>query len=103
MTGARATSGGDGAGWADWCDRVGGLRGVAWGHSREADETSAFPGRARHYPRAADTNHRPGGQAATVAGYGGPGFHNWPAGHILRDNGSEAASSQPVPCSKFVR
>ena len=23
-----------------------------------------------------------GGKAATVAGYAGPGFHNWPSGHI---------------------
>ena len=30
-------------------------------------------------------NDDAGGQAATVAGYAGPGFHNWPAGHILRD------------------
>ena len=28
--------------------RVGGLKGVAWGHSRTADETSALPGPARH-------------------------------------------------------
>ena len=27
-------------------------------------------------------NHHPGGKAATVAGYAGPGFHNWPSGHI---------------------
>jgi hypothetical protein len=25
-----------------------------------------------------------GGQAATVAGYAGPGFHIWPPGHILQ-------------------
>jgi hypothetical protein len=31
MTGARATSGEDGPRWADWCDRVGDLKGVAWG------------------------------------------------------------------------
>jgi len=31
MTGARATSDGDGPRWADWGDRVGGLKGVAWG------------------------------------------------------------------------
>jgi hypothetical protein len=43
-------------------------------------------------------NDDAGGQAATVAGYAGPGFHNWPAGHILRDNGCEAGSSYPVPC-----
>ena len=27
-------------------------------------------------------NHQPRGQAATVAGDVGPGFHNWPPGHI---------------------
>jgi hypothetical protein len=31
MTGARATSGGDGARAPDWGDRGGGLKGVAWG------------------------------------------------------------------------
>ena len=31
---------------ADWGDRVGGLKGVACGHSRVADETSALPARA---------------------------------------------------------
>jgi hypothetical protein len=30
-------------------------------------------------------NHGAGGQAATVAGYAGPGFHTWPSGHILQD------------------
>ena len=41
--------------------------------------------------------------AATVAGYAGPGFHNWPSGHIAQDNGSETAFSHPVPCQKDVR
>ena len=27
-------------------------------------------------------NNHAGGQAAAVAGYAGPGFHNWPPGHI---------------------
>ena len=27
-------------------------------------------------------NHNTGGQAATVAGYAGPGCHTWPPGHI---------------------
>jgi hypothetical protein len=48
-------------------------------------------------------NHCTGGDAATVAGYAGPGFHNWPAGHIPQDNGSESASSQPAPYQKDVR
>jgi hypothetical protein len=48
-------------------------------------------------------NRCAGGDAATVAGYAGPGFHTWPAGHIPQDNGSETASSHPVPCQKDVR
>ena len=43
MTGARATSGGDGAHAPDWGDRVGGLRGVACGHLRAADEDVGAP------------------------------------------------------------
>ena len=46
--------------------------------------------------QAADTKRLRGGQAATVAGYAGPGFHTWPSGHILQDNGSESASTNPV-------
>ena len=38
-------------------------------------------------------NHHPGGKAATVAGYAGPGFHNWPSGHIDQGAGSETPSS----------
>ena len=30
-------------------------------------------------------NNHAGGQAATVAGYAGPGFHNWPPSHIPQD------------------
>jgi hypothetical protein len=30
-------------------------------------------------------NNNAGGQAATVAGYAGPGFHTWPSGHIPQD------------------
>ena len=29
--------------------------------------------------------HGAGGDAATVAGVAGPGFHNWPSGHIPQD------------------
>jgi hypothetical protein len=47
MTGARAISGGDGPRGADWGDRVGGLRGVACGHLRVADEDVGVPRRAR--------------------------------------------------------
>jgi hypothetical protein len=45
-------------------------------------------------------NNYAGGKAATVAGYAGPGFHTWPSGHIPQANGSETASSHPVPCQK---
>ena len=31
---------------------------------------------ARHFPRAADPKRLRVGQATTVAGYAGPGFHN---------------------------
>ena len=48
-------------------------------------------------------NNGAGGQAATVAGYGGPGFHTWPSGHILQDNGSESASTNPVTTKKTFR
>jgi hypothetical protein len=48
-------------------------------------------------------NNGAGGKAAAVAGYAGPGFHNWPSGYILQDNGSETASSHPAPCYKKVR
>ena len=47
--------------------------------------------------------HQQGGAAATVAGGADPGFHIWPTGHINQDNGSESASSRPVPCQKDVR
>ena len=30
-------------------------------------------------------NHGSDGKAAAVAGYVGPGFHNWPSGHIPQD------------------
>ena len=48
-------------------------------------------------------NNGAGGQAATVAGHAGPGFHTWPSGHIPQDNGSETASPHPAPCQKDVR
>ena len=32
---------------ADWCDRIGGLRGVACGHLRDADEDVGVPRGAR--------------------------------------------------------
>ena len=51
--------------------------------------------RARHIPQDTDPNPPTGGHAATVAGDAGPGFHTWPSGHILQDNGSESASDTP--------
>ena len=48
-------------------------------------------------------NRCAGGKAAAVAGYVGPGFHNWPQSHIPQNNGSESASPHPVPCQKVVR
>jgi hypothetical protein len=44
--------------------------------------------RARHIPRDTDPNPPTGGDAATVAGDAGPGFHTWPSGHILQDTAS---------------
>jgi hypothetical protein len=44
-----------------------------------------------------------GGGAASVAGYVGTGFHNWPPSHIPQDNGSETAASHRSPCQKDVR
>jgi hypothetical protein len=35
-----------------------------------------------------DTKRLPGGQAATVAGHVGPGFHNWPPGHTPQNTDS---------------
>jgi hypothetical protein len=49
MTGARAIAGGDGPRGADWGDRVGGLKGVACGHLRDADEDVGVP-RGAHAP-----------------------------------------------------
>ena len=44
------------------------------------------PGSATHgYKRSGSETDGAGGDAATVAGVAGPGFHTWPAGHILRD------------------
>ena len=40
-------------------------------------------------------NNGAGGEAATVAGYAGPGFHNWPSSHILQDT-----APNPLPRSR---
>ena len=38
-----------------------------------------------------------------LAGYAGPGFHNWLSGHIPQNNGSESAPPHPAPCQNDVR
>ncbi len=43
------------------------------------------PGSASAATENPDTKPPRGGQAATVAGDVGPGFHNWPSGHIPQD------------------
>ena len=59
--------------------------------------------RARHFPRAADTKRLRGGQAATVAGYAGPGFHNWPSGHIPQDTDTNPLRRIRLPTKKTFR
>ncbi len=44
----------------------------------------AAPGSATPATENPETKPPRGGQAAAVAGYAGPGFHNWPPGHILQ-------------------
>ena len=48
-------------------------------------------------------NNDPGGQAATVAGYAGPGFHTWPGSADVLVGEYETAASHPVLCLKNVR
>jgi hypothetical protein len=68
-------------------------------------------------------NNCAGGQAATVAGYAGPGFHTWPSGHIPQDTdtkpllrirlhakktfgevfGAATGVSEPVAMRRFTR
>ena len=47
-------------------------------------------------------NNGAGGQAATVAGYAGPGFHTWPSGHILQNTDSKPLLriQASAPCQK---
>ena len=59
--------------------------------------------RARHFPQAADTKRLRGGQAATVAGYAGPGFHNWPSGHIPQDTDTNPLRRIRLPTKKTFR
>ncbi len=44
---------------------------------------------APSYKKNPTQNHQPDGDAATVAGDVGPGFHTWPSGHILQDTDSQ--------------
>ena len=68
------------------------------------DEPRAIESRHRSIcPRAADPKRLHVGQAATVAGYAGPGFHNWPGSADVLVGESESASPHPVPCQKNVR
>jgi hypothetical protein len=50
-------------------------------------------------------NHQSGGQAATVAGDVGPGFHTWPPGHIPQntDTNPLPRSRPSAPAQKDVR
>ena len=54
---------------------------------RRSERRSApRPGSATHgYKRSGYETDGAGGDAATVAGYAGPGFHTWPSGHIPQD------------------
>ena len=47
-------------------------------------------------------NNGAGGEAATVAGYAGPGLHTWPGSADVLVGEYESASSHPVPCQKDV-
>jgi hypothetical protein len=69
-------------------------------NNRSEKRSAPRPGSATHGYKRSDG---PGGNAATVAGYAGPSFHNWPPGHIPQHNGSESAFTQPVHDSKIVR
>jgi hypothetical protein len=59
--------------------------------------------RARHFPQTADPKRLRGGQAATVAGYVGPGFHTWPAGHIHQDADPKQPRRRPSRHCSRVR
>ena len=48
-------------------------------------------------------NNHAGGKAATVAGDAGPGFHNWPPGHILQNTDPNPLLRSRAPTKKDVR
>ena len=53
---------------------------------RRSEKRSApRPGSATTATEIQIRNPCAGGQAATVAGYAGPGFHTWPTGHFLQN------------------
>ena len=58
------------------------------------------PGSATHGYRNPDTKQRTGGKAATVAGDAGPGFHNWPPGHIPQDTDPNPLLRSRAPAQK---
>ena len=47
-----------------------------------------------------DTKQRRRRDAATVAGYAGPGFHNWPSGHIPQDTAAKPLLRIRPPAKK---
>ena len=54
-----------------------------WNIGAAARRSAPRPGSAtRWLQKNRIRNHHPGGDAATVAGHVGPGFHTWPTGHI---------------------
>ena len=48
-------------------------------------------------------NNGAGGDAATVAGYDGPGFHTWPSGHIPQDTAPKPLLRIRSPTKKTFR
>ena len=54
--------------------------------TRSERRSAPRPGSATHgYKKIRIRNNGAGGKASTVAGYVGPGFHNWPPSHIPQD------------------
>ena len=54
-------------------------------------------------PKDPDPKPHSGGQAATVAGDAGPGFHNWPSGHIPQTMAPNPLLRIRSTAQKFVR
>jgi hypothetical protein len=66
--------------------------GAATGVSDPSYRRKRHSGARAPLPHDPDTKRLRGGQAATVAGHVGPGFHNWPSGHI-----PQATDTRPRP------